>query len=59
MEKMNHKYQMPILIVILIVTLVLQFLSMRKSSNKNNEIIIIERQLQKPIIIKENKLIKD
>lgn len=56
---MNHKYQMPILIVILIVTLVLQFLSMRKSSNKNNEIIIIERQLQKPIIIKENKLIKD
>jgi Na+/H+ antiporter NhaC len=59
MEKMNHKYQMPILIIILIVTLVLQFLSMRKSSNKNNEIIIIERQLQKPIIIKENKLIKD
>jgi hypothetical protein len=57
MEKMNHKYQMPILIIILIITLVLQFLSMRKS--KNNEIIIIERQLQKPIIIKENKLIKD
>ena len=54
---MNHKYQMPILIIILIITLVLQFLSMRKS--KNNEIIIIERQLQKPIIIKENKLIKD
>jgi hypothetical protein len=59
MEKMNHKYQMPILIVILIVTLVLQFLSMRKFSNKNNKIFIIERQLQKPIIIKENKLIKD
>lgn len=52
---MIKKLEMPILIFILFSTIVIQILILRKPNNKQKEIIIIEREIVKPIKIKEKK----
>ena len=52
---MIKKLEMPILIFILFSTIIIQILVLRKPNNKQKEIIIIEREIVKPIKIKENK----
>lgn len=52
---MIKKLEMPILIFILFSTIIIQILILRKPNTKQKEIIIIEREIVKPIKIKEKK----
>lgn len=52
---MIKKLEMPILIFILFSTIIIQILILRKPNNKQKDMIIIEREIVKPIKIKERK----